>query len=111
MRDPDLTLAGGPTTVRPRVLAALGKPITHHRAPSFPECFRRTQAKVGLVFGTANEIIRPPGEAPLGLEAAARCLVCPGMPAASAFHPGCRAGGARQVPSGSRCRNTNRGTA
>ena len=33
MRDPDFTLAGGPTTVHPRVLAALGKPITHHCAP------------------------------------------------------------------------------
>ena len=80
MRDPDFTLAGGPTTVYPRVLAALGKPVTHHYDPSFLECFRRTEAKVGQVFGTGNEIILLQGEALLGLEAAARSLVRPGMP-------------------------------
>ena len=80
MRDPDFTLTGGPTTVYPRVLAALGKPVTHHYDPSFLECFRRTEAKVGQVFGTGNEIILLQGEALLGLEAAARSLVRPGMP-------------------------------
>ena len=80
MRDPDFTLAGGPTTVYPRVLAALGRPVMHHGDPSFLECFRRTEAKVGQVFGTGNEIILLQGEALLGLEAAARSLVRPGMP-------------------------------
>ena len=80
MRDPDFTLAGGPTTVYPRVLAALGLPVMHHGDPSFLECFRRTEAKVGQVLGTGNEIILLQGEALLGLEAAARSLVRPGMP-------------------------------
>ena len=70
MRDADLTLAGGPTTVHPRVLAALGKPITHHRDPPFQGCFRRTQAKVGQVFGTANEIILLEYESGDGVDAA-----------------------------------------
>src|SRR5580693_142356 len=80
MRDPDFTLAGGPTAVYPQVLGALGKPVIHHYDPTFLECFRRTEAKVGQVFGTANEIILPQGECLLGLEAAARSLVRPGMP-------------------------------
>ena len=80
MRDPDFTLAGGPTAVYPQVLAALGKPVIHHYDPTFLECFRRTEAKVGQVFGTGNEIILQQGECLLGLEAAARSLVRPGMP-------------------------------
>jgi pyridoxamine---pyruvate transaminase len=46
----------------------------------FLDRFRRTEAKVGQVFGTANEIILLQGEAVLGLEAAVRSLVRPGMP-------------------------------
>ncbi len=80
MRDPDFTLAGGPTTVYPAVLAALSKPVTHHYDPTFLETFRRTETKVGQVFGTSQEIILLQGEAMLGLEAAARSLVRPGMP-------------------------------
>ncbi len=80
MRDPEFTLATGPAGVYPRVLAALSQPITHYYDPVFLERFRRTEAKVGQVFGTANEIILLQGEAVLGLEAAARSLVRPGMP-------------------------------
>jgi pyridoxamine---pyruvate transaminase len=80
MRDPDFTLAGGPTAIYPQVQAALGKPVMHHYDPSFLECFRRTEAKVGQVFGTSNEIILLQGECLLGLEAAARSLIRPGMP-------------------------------
>jgi pyridoxamine---pyruvate transaminase len=80
MRDPDFTLTAGPTTVFPGVLAALGRPVTNHYDPSFLERFRRTEAKVGQVFGTDNEIILLQGEAMLGLEAAVRSLVRPGMP-------------------------------
>lgn len=64
MRDPDFTLAGGPTTVYPGVLAALGQPVMHHCDPSFAECFRRTEAKVGRVFGTGNETILLPASPP-----------------------------------------------
>ena len=62
------------------MLAALSQPVTHYYDPVFLERFRRTEAKVGQVFGTANEIILLQGEAVLGLEAAARSLVRPGMP-------------------------------
>src|SRR5262249_18164998 len=80
MRDPDFTLAAGPTAAAARTLAALGSPIPYHYDPAFLEAFRRTEAKVGRVFRTDNEIILMQGEAVLGLEAAARSLVRPGMP-------------------------------
>ncbi len=80
LREPDFTLTAGPATVSARTLAALGSPITYHYDPVFLEAFRRTEAKVGQVLATANEIILMQGEAVLGLEAAARSLVRPGMP-------------------------------
>lgn len=80
LREPDFTLAAGPTTASARTLAALGSPVTYHYDPVFLDAFRRTEAKVGRVFGTENEIILMQGEAVLGLEAAARSLVRPGMP-------------------------------
>jgi len=80
MRDPDFTLAAGPTAATARTLAALGSPITYHYDPVFLDAFRRTEAKVGQLFRTENEIILMQGEAILGLEAAARSLVRPGMP-------------------------------
>ena len=80
MQDPEFTLAAGPAVVSPRVLAALSQPLTNYSDPSFLERFRRTEAKVGQVFGTANEIILLQGEAVLGPEAAARSLVRPCMP-------------------------------
>jgi pyridoxamine---pyruvate transaminase len=79
MRDPDFTLAAGPTAATARTLAALGSPITYHYDPVFLDAFRRTEAKVGQLLCTTNEIILMQGEAVLGLEAAARSLVRPGM--------------------------------
>lgn len=78
MRAPDFTLSAGPTTVSSRTLAALGSPVTYHYDPVFLDAFRRTEAKVGQVFGTENEIILMQGEAVLGLEAAACALARPG---------------------------------
>lgn len=80
MRDPDFTLSAGPTTASARTLAALGSPITYHYDPVFLEAFRRTEAKLARIFRTSAEVILMQGEAVLGLEAAARSLVRPGMP-------------------------------
>jgi pyridoxamine--pyruvate transaminase len=79
-RDPEFTLTTGPAGAYPRVLTALSQPITHYYDPAFVECFRRTEAKVGQVFGTNHDVILLQGEAVPGLEAAARSLVRPGMP-------------------------------
>jgi pyridoxamine---pyruvate transaminase len=80
MRDPDFTLAAGPTVASARTLAALGAPITYHYDPVFLDAFRRAEAQVARVFGTRSEVIVMQGEAVLGLEAAARALVRPRMP-------------------------------
>jgi pyridoxamine--pyruvate transaminase len=80
MRDPDFTLSAGPTMASPRVLAALGSPITYHYDPAFLEAFRRTERKLAQIFRTENDVLLMQGEAVLGLEAAARSLVRPGMP-------------------------------
>jgi pyridoxamine--pyruvate transaminase len=81
MRDPDFTLSAGPVTASPRVLAALGSPITYHYDPVFLEAFRRTERKLADVFLTKNDVLLMQGEAVLGLEAAARGLVRPGTKA------------------------------
>jgi pyridoxamine--pyruvate transaminase len=79
MRDPDFTLSAGPVTASPRVLAALGSPLTYHYDPAFLEAFRRTERKLAELFLTQNDVLLMQGEAVLGLEAAARSLVRPGM--------------------------------
>jgi pyridoxamine---pyruvate transaminase len=78
--DPDFTLSAGPTMAPQRVLAAQGAQITYHYDPAFLEAFRRTERKVAELFGTSHDVLLMQGEAVLGLEAAARSLVRPGMP-------------------------------
>src|SRR5438067_12516175 len=78
MRDPDFTLSAGPVSASPRVLAALGSPITYHYDPVFLARFRATERKLRDVFLTKNDVLLMQGEAVLGLEAAARGLVRPG---------------------------------
>jgi len=78
VRDPDFTLAAGPVTAWPRVLAALGSPLVYHYDPTFLEAFRRTERKLAQIFHTENDVLLMQGEAVLGLEAAARSLVQPG---------------------------------
>jgi pyridoxamine--pyruvate transaminase len=80
VRDPDFTVSAGPTTAPPRVLAAQGAPITYHYDPVFLEAFRRAERKIGELYRTRQDILLMQGEAVLGLEAAARSLVRPGMP-------------------------------
>ena len=79
MRDPDFTLSAGPAVASAQTLAALGSPITNHYDPVFVDTFRQTEAKVAALMRTSNEIVLMQGEAILGLEAAARALVRPGM--------------------------------
>src|SRR5438045_1350698 len=80
MNDPAFTLSAGPTMAPPEVLAAQSAPITYHYDPTFLEAFRRTEQKVAELFRTKQDVLLMQGEAVLGLEAAARSLVRPGMP-------------------------------
>jgi pyridoxamine--pyruvate transaminase len=80
MERADFTLSAGPNDVAPEVRAALGSPILYHYDPAFLELFRATEEKIGRIYGTtSHEIILMQGEAVLGLEAAARAVVRPGM--------------------------------
>jgi pyridoxamine--pyruvate transaminase len=80
VNEPVFTLSAGPTMAPDRVLAAQAKPITYHYDPAFLEAFRRTEQKVAELFRTKQDVLLMQGEAVLGLEAAARSLVRPGMP-------------------------------
>ncbi len=79
MRPPDFTLTAGPTMASARVQAALGSPIIFDYDPVFLDHFRETEALLASVFRTSNDVVLMQGEAVLGLEAAARGLVRPGM--------------------------------
>jgi pyridoxamine--pyruvate transaminase len=80
MERADFTLSAGPNDVAAEVRAALGSPILYHYDPAFLERFRATEEKIGRIYGTtSHEIILMQGEAVLGLEAAARAVVRPGM--------------------------------
>lgn len=79
MDAPDFTLTAGPTMASPRVLAALGSPIVFDYDPVFLERFRRAEERLATVFRTEHDVVLMQGEAVLGLEAAARGLVHPGM--------------------------------
>ncbi len=76
----DLTLSAGPNDLSAEVLAAIGSPILYHYDPVFIERFRAAEERIGRIFRTtSHEIILMQGEAVLGLEAAARAVVSPGM--------------------------------
>ncbi|MCC6224255.1 MAG: alanine--glyoxylate aminotransferase family protein [Thermoleophilia bacterium] len=80
MQQPDFTLTAGPISASPRTLAALGSPIVFDYDPVFLERFAALERKVAALYGeTRNDIVLMQGEAVLGLEAAARSLVRPGM--------------------------------
>ena len=79
LRDPEFTLTAGPTMASPRVLAALGSPIVFDYDPVFLERFRETERLLAEVYRTEGDVVLMQGEAVLGLEAAARGLVAPGM--------------------------------
>jgi pyridoxamine---pyruvate transaminase len=79
MRAPEFTLTAGPTMASPRVLAALGSPVIFDYDPVFLERFRDTERLLAEAYRTTNDVVLMQGEAVLGLEAAARGLVTPGM--------------------------------
>jgi pyridoxamine--pyruvate transaminase len=79
MRELDFTLTAGPTEASATTLAALGAPITYHYDPLFLARYKEAEQKVASVFRSRSDVVLLQGEAVLGLEAAARALVQPGM--------------------------------
>ena len=83
MRPADYSFTAGPVTMYPEALAALSTPVASHHDPAFQAAWRRTEFKVGQVFGTSNDVLIYPAAANTGLEAAAASLIGPGMPVAN----------------------------
>jgi len=75
----DFTLTAGPTTCSSSTLAALGSPMVYHYDPAFLETFRETEELAKRVLCTEADMVLMQGEAVLGLEAAGRAVVRPGM--------------------------------
>lgn len=75
---PVLTLAGGPVQVTDRTLRDQSRPVLYHNDPAFKELFARTCDLLQQVYRTKYDVVIMQGEALLGLEAAAACLLSPG---------------------------------
>ena len=76
-RDPAFNLTGGPAGATPATLAALGRPVLHHLDPAFGALCQRTAELLQQAFGTRESPVILPGEAVVGLEAAAASLIGP----------------------------------
>lgn len=79
MHEPDFTLSAGPTMSSLRVQQAQGRPMIFDYDPVFQERFRETERMVAELFRTEADVVLMQGEAVLGIEAAARGVVKPGM--------------------------------
>ncbi|MET0730044.1 MAG: alanine--glyoxylate aminotransferase family protein [Solirubrobacterales bacterium] len=79
MHEPDFTLSAGPTMSSLRVQQAQGRPMIFDYDPVFQERFRETERLVAELFQTAKDVVLMQGEAVLGIEAAARGVVTPGL--------------------------------
>jgi pyridoxamine--pyruvate transaminase len=75
---PRLNLAAGPVEVMPRTLRDVARPVLYHYDPAFLEVFARTSDLLKRVYRTEHDVVIMQGEAILGLEAAAACLISPG---------------------------------
>ena len=77
-RDPAFNLSSGPAGATAATLAALGRPILHHLDPAFGALYQQTVELLRQAFGTRESPVILPGEAVVGLEAAAASLIGPG---------------------------------
>jgi hypothetical protein len=75
--DPAFNLTGGPSGATTATLAALGRPVLHHLDPAFGALYQRTAELLQQAFGTRESPVILPGEAVVGLEAAAASLIGP----------------------------------
>lgn len=75
---PMMTLASGPVEVSERTLREQSRPVLYHYDPAFIDLFEHSCSLLQQVFRTRHDVIIMQGEAVLGLEAAAACLIAPG---------------------------------
>jgi pyridoxamine--pyruvate transaminase len=74
---PVFTLATGPVGSTPATLAALAQPVLHHTDPAFRALYAETVTLLRSAFGTSVDPVIFPGEAVVGIEAAAAALIGP----------------------------------
>ncbi len=75
---PHMTLAGGPVQLTDRTLRDQSRPVLYHYDPAFIEIFSHTCDLLKQAYRTEYDVVIMQGEAILGLEAAAACLLSPG---------------------------------
>ena len=82
----------GPTPVPPQVLAALGEPVLHHRAPDFRIVYERVLGRLREVHRTSNDVLLFTCSGTAAFESAIVNLCSPGdrVLAVSAGHFGAR---------------------
>jgi aspartate aminotransferase-like enzyme len=68
----------GPTPAPPEVLAAIGRPVIHHRGPDYRELYARVLGRLREVFRTEQEVLLFGGSGSGGMESAVANLVSPG---------------------------------
>lgn len=73
------TYTGGPAAVWERTRAGLARPVLFEYDPAYLARFRHVESGVAAIFETEGDVVVMMGEAILGLEAAAKGLVRPGM--------------------------------
>jgi pyridoxamine--pyruvate transaminase len=74
---PVFTLATGPVGSTSSTLAALARPVLHHTDPAFRALYAEAVALLRSAFGTSVDPVIFPGEAVVGIEAAAAALIGP----------------------------------
>jgi pyridoxamine--pyruvate transaminase len=75
---PVFTLATGPVGSTPATQAALTQPVLHHTDPAFRELYAETVRLLREAFATSVDPVIFPGEAVVGIEAAAASMIGPG---------------------------------
>ncbi len=71
--------APGPVEVPPQVLAALARPVAHHRSPAFIELFGRARRRLSELFRVEGEdVLIVTGSGTAGFEAALGTALAPG---------------------------------
>src|SRR3974377_861827 len=70
----------GPTPVPPKVLAAVGAPVLHHRSPDFLPVYERVLTRLRDVCRTENDVLLFGSSGTGAFESAVANLVSPGEP-------------------------------
>src|SRR5512132_1390941 len=69
----------GPTPVPPQVLAAMARPMVHHRGPDFRIVYERCLERLQQIFRTQNEVLMYASSGTGGMESAVANLCSPGQ--------------------------------